>query len=665
MNSAGRSYLRLPRLLLPVTALLYLPITALADEGKKALSNREVTAVKLATPPVIDGDISDEAWKKAAVASEFTDAYDAAPEPQPTLAWIGYDDQNIYVAFHCKHSDPGSIVARQTRKGASLDQDDTVEFTINPFGTRRGDDESDFVLNAIGTQDADIAGGRANKEEWLGAWQGAAKKTTDGWTAEMAIPWKVLTHPSGGRRLHMDINFNRHIAESDREFQWSNMGPNGRRELGGRWLDVDLPNLPIPNRFSLLGYNFTGREEGGGIFRSGLDARYAATPQLSIVGTLNPDFRNIEGDVEEIDFSYAEQLSDERRPFFLEGGDYFGGGGIFAPQRIPQFDAGLKLYGKMSPGSSIGLLSTYGRGRQDGVFRWREALSPNVSYSLGYVRRDDSEFTNDVWQVDGRNRRGNFNANWSYSRSADLESNGERANTGAWYSDGRFGTGVFANQVSPGYRARNGFVPFNDQRGIGVFAFYEGLSRRGPIRAWEVFARADDSRHYDGSFFTRSRNIGASVRTANDLRLRLSFEHEGFEQFRDRVTTVGFRYPASDSFHNFGLSYSFGRREGEPYRYLAPSFAYRFGQKLTIALSMESVRHVENRDLDVLTVNYDLSRKQSLAARLVRRGAGTNWYASFRQGGYGGLEYFFILGDPNAERFTNRFVIKAISPIAW
>jgi hypothetical protein len=40
-----------------------------------------------------------------------------------------------------------------------------------------------------------------------------------------------------------------------------------------------------------------------------------------------------------------------------------------------------------------------------------------------------------------------------------------------------------------------------------------------------------------------------------------------------------------------------------------------------------------------------------------------NGYLSFRRSGYGGTEYFIILGDPNAETFSAHLVFKIVRPL--
>ena len=57
---------------------------------------------------------------------------------------------------------------------------------------------------------------------------------------------------------------------------------------------------------------------------------------------------------------------------------------------------------------------------------------------------------------------------------------------------------------------------------------------------------------------------------------------------------------------------------------------------------------------------WKLARDQGIGGRLVRLNKHTNWYLSFRRSGYGGTEYFLILGDPNSQSFSRRLVFKVV-----
>ena len=116
------------------------------------------------------------------------------------------------------------------------------------------------------------------------------------------------------------------------------------------------------SRLSLLPYMSPGwQEKSGQSLRSGLDLRDTLTPSLTLVGTINPDFGNVEGAVEGIDFSYGPRFVPDRRPFFQEGSSFYGASGqagsYFYSARVPAFDTGMQLYGKLDPRDSLGVLT--------------------------------------------------------------------------------------------------------------------------------------------------------------------------------------------------------------------------------------------------------------------------------------------------------------------
>src|SRR3954465_6080387 len=74
----------------------------------------------------------------------------------------------------------------------------------------------------------------------------------------------------------------------------------------------------------------------------GLDFKYALKPGLTLTGTLNPDFGQVEADPAVVNLSAFETFFSERRPFFVEGSGIFamggecdnGCGGLFYSRRI-------------------------------------------------------------------------------------------------------------------------------------------------------------------------------------------------------------------------------------------------------------------------------------------------------------------------------------------
>jgi hypothetical protein len=62
----------------------------------------------------------------------------------------------------------------------------------------------------------------------------------------------------------------------------------------------------------------------------------------------------------------------------------------------------------------------------------------------------------------------------------------------------------------------------------------------------------------------------------------------------------------------------------------------------------------------VLTNTYDITDEKTVSARLVRREAGTNAYAAYRQRLRRGTDVLIVVGDPNAEEWVSRLAAKAI-----
>ena len=127
----------------------------------------------------------------------------------------------------------------------------------------------------------------------------------------MRIPWAILAYPNSKKPVTMGLNFTRWQDRTKTESIWSNTGPQGFLEYEGLWTDVTVPVGAFHPKLSLLPYILPSLQGLRPAFRSGLDARYPFTPELTGVGSLNPDFGTIEGAVEGIAFSRSERFDEE------------------------------------------------------------------------------------------------------------------------------------------------------------------------------------------------------------------------------------------------------------------------------------------------------------------------------------------------------------------
>ncbi|MDW8103723.1 MAG: carbohydrate binding family 9 domain-containing protein [Armatimonadota bacterium] len=630
-------------------------------------SSRSIPAVRTPLPPVIDGRLDDEVWRTAPVARDFVDPYTGKPAVEQTEAYILYDSTAIYVAFYCHDSQPEAIVAREIRPGSEFPGEDTVTFQIDPFFSRNWTGISAFIVNALGTQNERIAGGRAAKREWRGIWQAAVQRVPDGWTVEMRIPWEVLNYPSVHGAVNMSINFKRDHARTRIDYFWSDVTPLRRPELMGIWQGVQPPKATQRNTLQMLTYLTPEWQDGGKQeVRAGVDLRYAPTPQLTGVLSLSPDFRNIEGAVEGIEFSRSERFVEETRPFFMEGIRYFdltepyGIGRLFYARRIRQFDAGVKLFGNLNSALSVGVLSTfYGKRESASVAHLRYSLGERGGWSVfGLLRRGNENPHHDGYGITGNYRLGNYRlgGKWIYAREAST--GGVAADVTLNYEVPRWFSGLRWMRIDPDFRAALGLVSFTDRQGWSWYTRYDNEIRQGPIREVEADFFWRHYTHCDGSPFEEGTNASVELTFRSDYSLRLGYEIATFEGARDRVYEIGVQGNVSNRFQRWELSYEFGQRSDQDIRFVRFGLTRRLLGRLDVGFSGSILRFDQSREQYILTFSWEFDPLRALSARLVRRDNDLNWYVAYRSAGGVGQDLYLIVGDPNSRRFTERVALK-------
>lgn len=329
----------------PITTLLLITLAAAAAQGQIA---RSVRAARFPQPPVIDGRVDEEIWQLAEPIEGFIqfEPEHGQPSPLRTVAYIGYGDEALYVAFVCYDPDPEAIAAAVIKRDGDLEDDDAVVIMLDTFN-----DNSNctyFTTNVLGTQaDGKVAdNGRSNDENWDATWLSAAARTPEGWMAEFAIPFRILRFQGGAGRT-WGLNLGRYYPRQLEESYWA--GPLEspfRVSQFGELTGLDLQGRI--KRHEIIPYALSQAEEGQNLEgRAGLDLRYRLSSNLGADLTVNPDFATIEADVEQINLTRFELRIPEKRPFFLEGGELF-------RQRVQQFYSrrigdipwGAKLTGK-------------------------------------------------------------------------------------------------------------------------------------------------------------------------------------------------------------------------------------------------------------------------------------------------------------------------------
>jgi len=349
-----------------------LAVAALAD------STFALRAVRTRVPPSIDGTVDSVEWAGAASAGSFIQYTprlgDAASHP--TRVFVAYDSAHLYIAFLV--GDPDAATAQLTRRDAELFEDDAVFVLLDTYHDRRSGYY--FMTNLLGTQADGRIGddGRTVDGSWDAPWRSAARRTADGWEAEMAIPLASVSFRAGDDRS-WGINFGRSRRRTLEQSFWAGPLDNAYRVSQAGRLD-GLRLTPPSKRQQVIVYGLTRSQEGQrGQGEVGLDARYAISPRVGVTGTVNPDFATIEADVEQVNLTRFEVGLTEKRPFFTEGSELYRQRiRTFYSRRISDIRGGAKLHGRQGPWT---LAALYADASPSGT-------TPEARYSMFRAQRD-------------------------------------------------------------------------------------------------------------------------------------------------------------------------------------------------------------------------------------------------------------------------------------
>jgi len=416
----NRRDLALPGLVLIGLALLA-PSLPAAQETPKRLEIRPVAGV----PPKIDGLIDDACWQAVQPVSGFFqyDPINGAKASEETFVWAAFDQDNLYFAFLMKDSQPRKLWAELTPRN-EWDQNDAIELVLDAYNDKRT--SITFAVNPKGIQ--------KNSVETI--WRSEAVVREDGWSAEMAIPFKSLRF-SAAKLDVWGVNFERYIHRLNETDYWTDV-------------DRDLPRLQQSGELCGLtglrpGYNLeffpyagvrTSTETGEDPDRkaaAGLDVKWGIKPNLYLDVTASPDFSEVESDPFIPQLSPYENYLSEHRPFFTEGSRYFSLGGeddfhgpelsLFYSRRVPNPRFATKLSGKTG-GFGFGILGAFNKVPGDpedpndptrtsyhGVFRVQKDIFKNSQIGFYYAGMRDPNAPGGV--VDNQNVALDFNFNFS------------------------------------------------------------------------------------------------------------------------------------------------------------------------------------------------------------------------------------------------------------
>jgi hypothetical protein len=466
----------------------------------------------------VDGLLNEPAWEQAVklkVLFEWLPG-DNIPALVDTDVLVTYSDKKIYIGFRCFDPEPGKIRAHLMDRDNTdtLIQDDHVSIMIDTFNDERR--AFQFRVNPLGVQaDANFSELEGYEDfSWDAIWESAGKITDFGYVVEIAIPFNQLRFPHGNQpqtwgfeadrsyprnvrhrmSTHVrDRNRNCILCQFDKISGFVNLSP-------GHNLEFD-PTITLSRTDKREDFPDGDLETGKFDFQPGITARWGITSNLILNATVNPDFSQVEADVAQLEVNTRFALRyPEKRPFFLEGADFF-----LTPLEAvftrTVFDPlwGVKLTGKLGK-NAIGvfaaqdefnnLLFPSNQGSAatsleenvfSGVVRYRRDVGAGSTLGLLYTGRTGDDYYNHVAGVDGflrlsRTDTLSFQFLHSETDYSDTVSEAFNQKTGV-FSGNAFRTELYHNSrnlvflfryfdLDADFRADYGFIPRVDYREV-------------------------------------------------------------------------------------------------------------------------------------------------------------------------------------------------------
>jgi hypothetical protein len=325
-----------------------------------------VTVPTLAAPPSMQGTI-DVSWDPAATLTLGQDFTYRRPAAEATEVRVAQDSTGLDIAFIVTQAEP--LVQRQQTNGSSVTSDDYVGVYLYPHGTVGF--QYAFFANPEGTRYQTSSENSAYTPQWTAI----GHATPTGYVVTMRIPLEVIR--SGGSTTWR-AQFVRATVATNGLASWTfslreqNVNdPAFAGTLVGVGVKRSTASRPKP-RAQIYGLGeATTRANGGNTSRIGTDFSLPVTPTASFVGTLHPDYSNVEIDQQTIAPSAFAYQYAEVRPFFTQAAQAFNYNFscsdcpmlLYTPA-IPTFREGYALEGTQGP-VTFGAYDAIGDGRVD------------------------------------------------------------------------------------------------------------------------------------------------------------------------------------------------------------------------------------------------------------------------------------------------------------
>ena len=526
-------------------------------------SVKVVRAVRVEQEPRMDGDVlGDPVWAAAQPVGGFRQTFpdEGRPATERTEVRVLFTADTLYFGVVCYDSDPAAIIMSDSRRDSSMTDADSFQMVLDTFqdqqngfvfGTTPAGQEYDGqVINEGGARGSSRRSGSGGFSRgsaggfnlnWDGAWQVRTAISDVGWSAEFAIPFRTVRYPA--REFQSwGVNFQRNIRRRSEISYWAPLPRQYnlyRVSMAGQLAGLATPG-GLANNLQVTPYAIGeagARRAAQGAppppmlrdFAYGADLKYSVNSGLTLDGTFNTDFAQVEVDDQQINLDRFNLFFPEKRPFFLENAGVFtvnnssasgrnlGQTELFFSRRIGIGDdggqipiqAGARLSGKVTDDLTVGVINM----QTEAV----SGLAAANNFTVTRLRRDLPNRSSVGGLFVNRQGTGPLAGAGDYNRTYAL--------------DGRWGigqngivAGFYGGTQTPGRLGRDHALSLSGTYNSQVWRISSGYQENGEDFNPEVgFVTRTGFRKYDLAVQNTSRPEG--FLKFQELRPHMSYSH--------------------------------------------------------------------------------------------------------------------------------------------
>ena len=547
------------------------------------------TAYYTEDAPRIDGILDDSLWQQIPPITSFTQVWphDGEPPTEYSEVRIAYSRDYLFFAFTFRDREPHLIRAKNLERGGRNDRDDHAYIALDTYLDKRN--AYLFEMNALGTQDdATITdeGLTLDSFSWNAVFRSETVIDDQGWTMEVAIPFRQLRFPEG-EDLSFGLMLSRTINRKNERVIWPAIG----LEFGGSSFGVlsavsqygtltGLKNVRRGKNIEIKPYVITGLQEirpGLQVADTrqtferdiGIDFKYGITSNMTVDLSVNTDFAQVEADNVQLNLTRFSLFFPEKREFFLERSGLFEHGNprttqTFFSRRIGLEDrilAGARVTGQVGP-LSVGLMnietgSQFGhifgaKSTNNTVGRVRATVFPRATVGAIITNLQNPRGANTALGVDAQYRfwsSSELNVWYSYVDDFGPKQTGTAGHASLRLLNDTYGASASFTSVGANYNPALGFVRRRDQRRYNASAQYTPVLESAALPFIRRFNLMGDYTYItgqDGKLQSSSIEMGAGIDMHRRDQLAIEVERNFERLDRDFYIRPDVSIPAGD-----------------------------------------------------------------------------------------------------------------------